>query len=76
MPPFSVPAIELIAAGLLLARWGEGLLLYFVVGFDDRSQAGIYGIVPAALFIAALVAAIVPAVRAAPTNPIEALRTD
>ncbi len=62
-----------LAGGLLLAAWSSQTLAALLVGVDPREPA-VYAFVAGVLLATGLAAALWPALRAAQTNPVEALR--
>jgi predicted permease len=62
-------------AGGLAAWWLSNLAGRFLFGLDPRDPRA-YGVAMATLFVAAVVATVLPARRAASINPIDALRAE
>ncbi len=70
-----VPVLAGIATGLAMALGLASTLQRFLYGVSNTDPAS-FAIAAGALALAGLLAALVPAARAAHTNPIEALRAD
>jgi predicted permease len=64
-----------VAIGITLALWSNGLLKGFLYGVRV-SDPWTIGLAPLALVVCGLIAALVPARRAASVNPVEALRAE
>jgi putative ABC transport system permease protein len=68
-------ALAGVALGLLLTKYGVPLLAAFSLE-DDQYDASLFALLAAALFIVAVTAALVPALRATRIDPVESLRSE
>jgi ABC-type antimicrobial peptide transport system permease subunit len=62
-----------LAAGVALAAWTSGLLAALLVGVNPRDPI-VYALIAIVLVLTGLLAVAGPAIRAARTNPTDALR--
>jgi ABC-type antimicrobial peptide transport system permease subunit len=71
----NVLALAGVAVGLLLTKYSAEWLRAFSIE-DDQYNAPLFAAVGAVLFIVALLAALIPALRATRIDPVESLRSE
>jgi predicted permease len=65
-----------LAGGIILSNWGSRLVDAFLFHVDASGQMIVLSTTPVLTFLAATLATLLPALRAARVNPVEALRNE